>query len=307
MSYPAGYPLASSTGARPTAARVGSRRIPPTQDLRSSPHLSARKLASIRQRLSDRDLEILATVARFRVLSGELLQRLFWPEGSPETRARLARHGLARLSRLGVISPLARRVGGVRAGSQGLTFAVGIAGQRLLAGEGVTRRARYPHTPGERYLAHTLAVARVYIELVERSRQGQGGCELLAYDPEPRCWRPYPAGLGTRVVLKPDAFTKLGAGESGDFLYSWLLELDMATEALPTIERKARKHLDYHRSGEARRTHGVSPRVLWITPDEHRAHAIHRALEALPADAARLFAVTTTEQAIGVLTGEVSR
>ncbi|MGD1056964.1 MAG: replication-relaxation family protein [Solirubrobacteraceae bacterium] len=302
MSYPAGYPIASSTSAGPTAAGVRFRRVPPTKDLRSSPHISARKLAGIRQRLSDRDLEILAAVARFRALSGEQLQRLFWPEGSPETRARLARHGLARLSRLSVISPLARRVGGVRSGSQGLTFALGIAGQRLLAAEGSTRRARYPHTPGERYLAHTLAVARVYVELVERSRQG--ACELLAYDPEPACWRPYLAGFGTRVVLKPDAYAKLGSGE---YLYSWLLELDMASEALPTIERKARRHLDYHRSGEARRTHGVAPRVLWITPDEHRAQAIHRVLEALPPEAARLFVVTTAKQAVSVLTGEAQR
>jgi Replication-relaxation len=303
MTYPAGYPLPSSTTSENAPTHEASRPVSPTKDLRSSPHLSARKLAGIRERLSPRDLEILATVARFRILTGEQLQRLFWPDGSPETRARLARHGLARLRNLGVIAPLARRVGGVRSGSQGLTYAVGIAGQRLLAGEGSTRRARYPHTPGERHLAHTLAIARVHVELMERARHG-GSSEVLDYDPEPLCWRPYMAGFGVRQICKPDAYARIGAGE---YILSWLLELDMATEALPTIERKARRHLDYHRSGEAKRTHGVSPRVVWIAPGEDRVQAIQRTLAALPPEAARLFVATTAEQAASVLTGEVQR
>ncbi len=101
-----------------------------------------------------------------------------------------------------------------------------------------------------------------------------------------------------RMTLKPDAYVKLAVGA---YVYSWLLELDMATEALTTIERKARRHLDYHRSGEARGTHGVSPRVLWIAPDEERATAIGRALDRLPTEAARLFAITTANTATALL------
>ena len=147
MSYPVAYPLASSQTGENAGNGGGSQASSPTKDLRSSSRLSPGRLASIRERLSTRDLEIFAAVARFRVLSGEQLQRLYWPDGTRATRARLARHGLARLSSLGVITPLARRVGGVRSGSQGLTFAVGLAGQRLLASEGSRRRARGPHTP----------------------------------------------------------------------------------------------------------------------------------------------------------------
>lgn len=300
MTYPLGYPLASRATFQDTPSDAGSRPVPPTKDLRSYSHLSARKLARIRDRLSPRDLEILTAVARFRVLSGEQLQRLFWPDGSPETRARLARHGLARLRGLGVITPLARRVGGVRSGSQGLTFAVGVAGQRLLARSDSMRRARYPHTPGERHLAHTLAIARLYVELVERARR-DSSTEVLAYDPEPLCWRPYIAGFGGRQICKPDASVRLGAGQ---YILSWLLELDMSTEALPTIERKARSHLDYHRSGEAKRTHGVSPRVAWIVPDQERAEAVQLALDRLPTEATRLFAVATADQATALLTNE---
>jgi len=301
MSYPLGYPLASSGTPEIAANGGGSRSAGPTKDLRSSPRLSPRKLVHIRGRLSARDLDVLAAVARFQVMSGEQLQRLFWPDGLPESRTRLARHGLARLSNLGVIAPLARRVGGVRAGSEGLTFAVGLAGQRLLASEESTRRVRSPHTPGERYLAHTLAVAQVYVELMETQRWGIA--DVLAFDPEPACWRAYVGPYAAGLVLKPDAALKLGVGE---YEVSWLLELDMATEALTTIERKARRHLEYHRSGEARRTHGVSPRVAWVVPDEQRAEAIQRALDRLPAEAQRLFALTTQAEAVALLTAGVA-
>lgn len=297
MTYPLGYPLASSAKCENAPNGGDSGPSSPTKDLRSSSRLSPRKLASIRERLSARDLAILAAVARFRVLSGEQLQRLYWPEGSPETRARLARHGLGRLSLLGVITPLARRVGGVRSGSQGQTFAVGLSGQRLLASGDSTRRARHPYTPGERYLTHTLAVAQIYVELVEAERRNAG--DLLAFDPEPACWRPYLGPYAARLVLKPDAYLKLGVG---DYEFSWLLEMDMATEALTTIERKARRYHDYHRSGEARRSHGVSPRVAWIVPDEQRLEAIQIALGRLPAEAGRLFAVATSADAITFLT-----
>ena len=297
MTYPLGYPVASS-GTRERARSGGdSEAVRPTKDLRPSSRLSERKLSGIRTRLSVRDREVLETVGRFRVMSGEQLQRLFWPEGALQTRARLARHGLARLSALDVLTPLVRRVGGVRAGSRGLSFAVGLAGQRLLASTSSQRRVRRPYTPGERYLAHTLAVAGLYVELVEAGHRGAS--DLLAFDPEPDCWRPYPGPFGARLVLKPDAYLKLGVG---DYELSWLAELDLATESLATIERKAKRHLDYHRSGEARRTQGVSPRVAWIVPDPQRAEAVQRALDRLPAEAQPLFAVATRADVVALLT-----
>jgi Replication-relaxation len=299
VTYPLGYPLALSGASRDARNGRGSVPVRPTKDLGPSSRLSARKVAAIGERLSARDHEVLETVSRFRVMSGEQLQRLYWTEGSPQTRARLARHGLGRLSELGVLAPLSRRVGGVRAGSRGLSFAVGLAGQRLLGG-GSGRRVRRPYTPGERYLAHTLAVAGVYVELVEAQRWGLA--DVLACDPEPGCWRPYLGPYGARAVLKPDADLELGVG---DYTVSWLLELDMATESLATIERKARRHLDYHRSGEAQRTRGVSPRVAWVVPDEQRAEALRAALDRLPAEARRLFAVAARAEAVALLTAGV--
>ena len=300
MTHPLGYPLASSGASQIPPNGGGSRATSARQDSRfpsaSSHRLSPRKLAVLEGQLSDRDLSVMALVGRFRVVSGAQLQRLFWPEGTPQTRARLARHGLGRLTRLGVLAPLGRRIGGVRSGSSGRCYALGLAGQRLLACGRPERQPRHPYTPGERYLAHTLAIAELYVGLIETERQG--AVEIIAFQPEPGCWRPYQGPWGSRLTLKPDAYLKLGVGE---FAYSWLIERDMATESLATIERKARRHVDYHQSGSELRARGVSPRVAWIVPDEDRAEAIQGVLDRLPTDAKRLFAVATDTEARGVL------
>jgi hypothetical protein len=208
----------------------------------------------------------------------------------------LARHGLGRLTRLGVLAPLGCRIGGVRSGSSGRCYALGLAGQRLLASGRPERQPRHPYTPGERYLAHTLAVAELYVVLTERERHGT--VEIIAFDPEPDCWRPYPGPWGARLTLKPDAYLKLGAEM---FAFSWFIECDRATESLATIERKAHRHVDYHKSGSELQARGVAPRVAWIVPDKDRADAIQSVLDRLPADAKRLFAVATEAEALSVL------
>jgi hypothetical protein len=198
------------------------------------------------------------------------------------------------LARLGVLQPLSRRVGGERSGSASTTFAVGRAGQYLLKSG---RRVRAAHTPGARYLAHTLAVAQLYVDLVAVERQEQA--ELVRFEPEPECWRPYMAGFGARQILKPDAFLKLARG---DYEFSWFIEQDMATEALTTVKSKAARYHDYFRTGTEQSARGVFPRVVWTVPDERRAEAVRETLGQLPAPAHRLFVVATTADALALLT-----
>lgn len=291
---PLAGPLASSAMTPNPPNGAGSRRPKPTKDLLTRRRLSPRQLAVISEQLSARDRQALRTVSRFRVMSGAQLGELLWDEVSPNARARVARRGLARLARLGVLQPLSRRVGGERSGSASTTFAVGRAGQYLLKSG---RRVRAAHTPGARYLAHTLAVAQLYVDLVAVERQEQA--ELVRFEPEPECWRPYMAGFGARQILKPDAFLKLARG---DYEFSWFIEQDMATEALTTVKSKAARYHDYFRTGTEQSARGVFPRVVWTVPDERRAEAVRETLGQLPAPAHRLFVVATTADALALLT-----
>lgn len=293
---PLAGPLGSSTSAR--TARSGGQpgASLPMQDLRPSGRRSARPGIPAADQLSDRDRQIIDLVARFRIMSGAQLRELCWPEGNLDTRARLARRGLARLARLDLLAPLERRVGGVRAGSAGLTFAIGPAGQRLLAaGAGRVRRA---HTPGERHLAHTLAVAQLYVDLRRAERQAQ--TELLAFQPEPHCWRSFTGPYGERYVLKPDAFVKLGIGAYED---SWFIELDLGSEGTATLAGKARRYVECQDSGVIQVADEVFPRTLWIAPDGVRAEVIRRAVAPAAKRTPALFAVTTAPAAVALLTG----
>lgn len=297
---PVAGPLASSATTPNTPSGAGSRGLTPTKDLLTGRRLSPRQLAAIAEQLSPRDHEALRLVSRFRVMSGAQLGQLLWDEVSPNARARVARRGLARLARLGVLQPLARRVGGARSGSASTTFAVGRAGQYLLRpGAASRRRVRAAHTPGARYLAHTLAVSQLYVDLVTAERQEQA--ELIRFEPEPECWRPYMLGFGARQVLKPDAYVKLARGE---YEFSWFVEQDMATEALTTVAGKAARYHEYFRTGTEQAARGVFPRVLWIVPDEDRAKAVRETLAQLPAAAHRLFVAATTAHALTLLTSE---
>lgn len=298
---PVAGPLASSQTAQNSPNGAGSGSLTPTQDKRLRKRLSPRQLEAIAGQLTDRDREALDAVSRFGVMSGAQLQALLWAEVSPSARGRVARRGLARLVRLDILAPLSRRVGGERAGSASTTFAPGRAGQYLRRSG---RRVRAAHTPGARYLAHRLAVAQLYVELEAGSHTGANEVELLSFEPEPECWRPYMAGFGVRQVLKPDAFLVL-ATPSHEF--AWLCEQDMATEALTTIKGKAVRYHEYFATGTEQAARGMFPRVLWIVPDADRAEQIQSTLAELPTDAKRLFAVCLQDEVARHLVAETRR
>ncbi len=91
---PIAGPLASSTCAQNPTSGGGSHTSKPIQH----PRPTRRGLPSLptsistptspsptSEQLSDRDQDVLAAVARFRVMSGAQLRELFWPQGTAET------------------------------------------------------------------------------------------------------------------------------------------------------------------------------------------------------------------------------
>lgn len=186
--------------------------------------------ARIAEGLSERDRAILADVGRVRVLTGRQVERLHFAELAGVHRDRTRRRVLERLADLQLLATLERRIGGVRAGSAGLVYALGPAGQRLLAldaNHGFEGRARRPGTPTPRFMIHNLAVAELYVGLAEAQRAG--GLVLVDYRAEPACWWRSVEG----EWIKPDAIAVVSAGEVED---SWAIEVDNATESLPTLK-----------------------------------------------------------------------
>ncbi len=254
-------------------------------------------LVGLREQLSGRDLAIIAQVAELRLMSARQIKAVHFPATEHDNdlaAARACHRVLKRLARERLLTRLARRIGGVRAGSASFIYALGPIGQRLL-GLGARRRA---YEPSGRFVDHTLAVAQLMVDVTLASRQGR--LDVLVAQSEPRCWRQF-SGAGGRVLLRPDVFLTLGVS---DYEYRWYVEVDRDSESLPVIVRKCRLYADYYQTGiEQAKSGGVFPRVCWVVPDEQRAVRIRQAITDARQLPERLFTVSSIERAVAALSG----
>jgi hypothetical protein len=264
--------------------------------------LSTARLIEEGAELAERERALLHTVDRFGLLTHAQLAALIDADQTA-SGARIARRVLKRLYDRGLLARLERRIGGVRAGSAGYVYYLGPAGQRLISfwrGHGLTR-GRFRPEPGSRYVSHRLAVSELYVQAIQAGRQGL--LDLLAFDPEPGCWRSFGDGFGGTRTLKPDAFVQVGVGAYED---RYFIEVDLASESLRVIGAKLRAYVDYFNSGEEQRLHDVFPRVLLLTKTEERRAAIVDSCSRLPAEAWRLFTVQTLDVGVAVLSGQLA-
>lgn len=256
-------------------------------------------LARLRDEVPERDLAVVSLVAELRLMSGQQIQQLHFPAeafASAETAARTCRRVLVRLSRDRLLVRLERRIGGVHAGSAGTVCGLGPVGYRLTHPEGRTRPRHWE--PTDRFVDHQLTVSQLAVDLTVHARAGS--LEILALQGEPRCWRRAPGQTTSVASLRPDLHISLGISE---LEWRWFVEIDMNTTHLPALLRKCHLYESYYRSGTEQAAHGVFPRVLWATPDHERADSLRRAITTSSQLTPALFLVTTTDDALGVLTG----
>lgn len=249
--------------------------------------------------LSARDWAVILTVHRFRLVSGEQLERLHFSNLSLHSQSVVRGRVLKRLADARVLMPLERRIGTAQRGSDKLCYALDSAGQRLVrmrtnAETGGARRR--PRAPGERFFAHALAVSELYVSLVERSRLGR--YMLDDFQAEPDAW----VRDGTGGWLKPDAFAKLRHGDVSDY---WWIEADLATESLPTVRSKLLAYLGFVERGQLG-PDGIVPRVLIGVPTRARLAVVQRVVNALPTPADYMFRVVELTNATALMEHELT-
>lgn len=261
--------------------------------------VSAAQVERLAGQLEPRDWRILNDLHRVRVLTGKQLDRLHFTDITQSARGRVRRRTMGRLVERRAVATLERRIGGARAGSDGLIFSLDSAGQRVLeqqrlaAGEPAKGgRTRRPRTPRPLFLDHALAVSDLYVQLREAERQTPG-LTVEAFDAEPACW--WPDGAGG--WLKPDTYVALA---NADFVDHTWVEVDRATESLPTLQRKMRAYVDFVNRGGLG-PEGIVPRVIITTPDDLRAAAAARLVRHLPEPAGELFRSTPHVNAVAAL------
>ena len=282
--------------ARPHSTRAGRGRIGGVQ------------LARIAEGLSDRDRQLLGSIAAHGYLSTKHIEGLWFGGRSTTTAERLTRRAMTRLERLGLVQPLERRVGGVRAGSSARIWQLSAAGRRLVADHGGAKR---PHEPSPRLLAHALAVAdaRVTIHQIPDVMPTISTIDTVDVKIEAAAWRRYLGLGGDRRLLQPDlAVTLYGHDEAGQYEDRWFIEVDCGTESIPTLLKKCRQYDDYRQSGTEQIAHDVFPRILWVMGGPR---AVRRAQD-LEGRLARadypvgMFTVVLPDDVAGTLGGDAS-
>ena len=266
---------------------------PPAAGGEEHHRLSRQQLEKAEEKLGARDRQILTAVQRYRYLLTGQIQRLYFVDAATSAAAlRATARALKRLQELGMIDHLARRIGGVRAGSGSLVWYITHAGERLLRlhDQAPTPIKRF-FEPSPHFLAHSLAVAEVAVQLLELCRNPRE-VKLTALQPEPECWRTY-SEYGTVLALKPDLFAVTASGQYED---RWFIEVDLATESPAKVVGKCEKYHKYYRTGLEQQEAEVFPLTVWIVPTVERKEKLIAHIRAAFDKQPKLFSVITNDE-----------
>lgn len=261
-------------------------------DTKTPQRISRRQLQELDSRLGDRDKELLRAVQKYRYLMTGQIQRLLFRESATSSAGlRATSRTLKKLQQMGLVDSLSRRIGGVRAGSGSFIWYIAHAGERLLRlHDGRAFPIRRQFEPSPYFLAHTLAVAEITIQLTEICQDHEP--EITSLQLEPECWRTY-SDAGVSLSLKPDLYAATISEEYED---RYFLEIDLDTESPAKVIEKCEKYHRYYRSGLEQKEHEMFPLTVWIVPTikrkEHLLSHIRNAFVKQP----KLFAVITSEE-----------
>jgi hypothetical protein len=242
-------------------------------------------------------MAVLDQVRDLRLMSGAQVQAVHFPaldHATFDAAGRACRRVLRRLVRDQLLLRLDRRIGGIRGGSAGYIYAASPLGHRLLDGDGPRRRFKEPSAT---FVGHTLAVAQVVVDVIDRHRTKE--LEILRLEAEPRCWRSYTSTSGHQIV-RPDLFVALGVGE---YEHHWFVEIDLGTETMLRRVAKCQQYEAYYRSGNEQATHDLFPKVLWCMPNQALADDLRQRINRTKSLTSAIFEVTTRSEVLVALIG----
>ena len=269
-----------------------------------STRIGRRQLLAIADQLDTTDHRLLGLLAAHRYATTGQLSQLINASGrytSPSSALRQTTRRLSRHQRLGLVSHLDRRIGGVRAGSTGYIWHLREPGWRLTQQTTETEQ-HAPTTPSRRwrhsdpsptFLAHTLAITHTRV-VIEQAARAIGGA-LSHLVTEPACWRSWTTLGGGLHWLKPDleAITTTADGDQDH----WLLEIDLGTENPARLITKCHDYQDHLSSGtEQAGNGGYYPQVVWVMNEQRRAEWLRRRVDEEGCLLKRLFKVVASEE-----------
>lgn len=262
----------------------------------SKSRISRRQLQPLSEHLTGRDHQVLNAIEKHRFLTTRQVAGFcFTDKVTPTASLRTTNRVLLKLTELGLVVSLVRRIGGVRAGSGSYVWNLTERGARLLnylsSGADHGRRRKRPLEPTSTFLQHTLAVAETHLRLEEIARSGH--TVITHVQLEPACWRAYLGPGGATLRLKPDLAVIMQTDQYEDH---WFLEIDLDSEPPSRVVRKCLQYQEYQQTGVEQHQTGIFPAVIWIVPDTARREQLSTRLSEEANINSRLFIVITLDK-----------
>lgn len=265
--------------------------------------MSGHGLDLVMEQLSDRDQAILTDLERFRLLTTRHVQRLhFADHATSQAATRACSRALLRLRELALVTPLERRIGGVRRGSASFVWQLAARGERLLRHQrGQAQRRRYLE-PSLHFAKHTLAIADLAIGIIEATRETPRQTQqrhLEGLTTEPATWIQFIGPNGETRWLKPDLHVVTSAIDNEGVVEEHIyFEVDLGTEHRGRIIAKCALYAAHAATGAYQARHGLFPEVVWVSGDATRRRALRVAIEGHHQLPQELFRVTSPERYI---------
>lgn len=219
--------------------------------------------------LSDRSIDIINDVKKFRQMTSQQILRIYFMDNAPKSRESAMCEVMERLTKWGYVRRLPRAIGGAKRGS----------GPYVYAPPGRSRDVRW----------HTLDIAELYVRLVE-AKPG-----FLEYKPEAH------EKIG-HLEIKPDALVRVQTPQG--VLRAWI-EVDEGDAENAEWTRKLNKKMSnqvlaYHKYKE--RGWRNFPRIVFTVQDDARRRFVESVVK--KQDEPWLFTVVLFEDAASYLIGE---
>jgi hypothetical protein len=257
-------------------------------------YLTQNDLARAVDSMSDRDLQVIVTLATVRFATTQHLQRIVFTSGTPLSNIRVCNRVLARLHKLHVVAHLDRQFGGDRPGSNSYVYYLDRAGHIIAQRQ--IGRSHKPWLPGGMFIKHMLALTEVYASCKEAEIRGL--FTVKQFEMEPACWRK--TSSMSHKYVKPDAYIELAAG---GYRYHYFIEMDMATEIGSRISEKLTQYIEYRATGREQTAHTVFPGVRFLVPHERRRDQLQQIISRLPEYDQKIFQVALQSEVLLTLIG----
>lgn len=223
-----------------------------------------------------RDRQIVLSVATWRQLAAGHLRSMHFHDLASNTPLDRALKRLVETRHLARIER--RMVGGTGAGSGQYVYQLGREGWALAG-----REKAYWAFRAVDY--HTLAIADVYVELLELERAGKIRIRGRVSEPETLT-------VIAGVELRPDMFVEVDDLVNGRTVTLWV-EVDMGTERMSVIRKKLADYWHAYQNADESR---VFPQVLFLAPDDDRAKQLRFTIEQGSEEAQALFVVSKVNE-----------